>query len=198
MLRHRLVFIRHGETDWNAQGRLQGQQNIPLNARGRAQAAQAGRTALKLLGPAAVRDPALRFLASPLGRACETMELARDAMGLPPRGYDLDPRLQELTFGEWEGLTWPQVKDRAPEAARWREGDKWNFTPPGGESYAMLADRLQPWLDGLEGEAVVVSHGGVARALMAGIAGVPPERAALADVWQGRVLVFSGGRCSWI
>ena len=61
--------------------------------------------------------------------------------------YALEPALMELTFGEWEGLTWPQVESRDPAGARAREADKWNFAPPGGESYAMLAERLQPWLD---------------------------------------------------
>jgi broad specificity phosphatase PhoE len=198
MLAHRLVFIRHGETDWNAEGRLQGQKDIPLNARGRHQAAQAGKTALKLLGPAALASGDLTFVASPLGRARETMEIARGAMGLPAHDYTLDPRIIELTFGEWEGLIWPQVKARAPEAANWREGDKWNFTPPGGESYAMLGRRLEPWLESLQGDVVAVSHGGVARALMAMVGGMPQQRAALADIWQGRVIVFANGRFDWV
>ncbi len=196
MLQHRLIFLRHGETDWNVEGRLQGGQDIPLNAKGRWQAEQAGRTALKILGPAAAR--AIPFVSSPLSRARATMEIARAAMGLAPPDYALEPRVSELTFGEWEGLTWPEVQARAPQAAAWREGEKWTFTPPRGESYFMLAQRLQPWLDDLRGETLVVSHGGVARALMATIGGLAPERAALADVWQGRVLVFARGRFDWI
>jgi probable phosphoglycerate mutase len=198
MLRRRLIFIRHGETDWNAEGRLQGRQDIPLNARGRHQAEKAGRTVLRILGPEAVRSPDLPFLCSPLGRARQTMEIARAAMGLPVDAYSLDERVVELTFGEWEGLTWPEVKAREPTAASWREGDKWRFTPPKGESYAMLAERLRPWVESLDREAVVVSHGGVARALMAMVGGLPEERAALADIWQGRVLVFHNGKFDWI
>jgi broad specificity phosphatase PhoE len=198
MLRHRLVFLRHGETDWNAEGRLQGRQDIPLNAKGRAQAEKVGRTVARIMGPAALRSPDLLFVSSPLGRARQTMEIARAAMGLSVEDYALDERMVELTFGEWEGLTWPEVKARAPEAASWREGDKWRFTPPKGESYAMLAERLQPWIESLDREAVVVSHGGVARALMAVLGGLPEERAALADIWQGRALVFLNGKFSWI
>jgi broad specificity phosphatase PhoE len=196
VLKHRLIFLRHGETDWNVEGRLQGGKDIPLNAKGRWQAEQAGRTALKILGPAAVR--AIPFVSSPLIRARATMELARGAMGLPPQDYALDPRVSELTFGDWEGLTWPDVQARAPQAAAWREGEKWTFQPPNGESYSMLAQRLEPWLESLRGETLVVSHGGVARALMATVGGLPPERAATADIWQGRVLVFAGGRFDWI
>ena len=198
MLRHRLVFLRHGETDWNAEGRLQGRQDIPLNPTGRRQAETAGRMVARILGPAGLNSPDLLFLCSPLTRARQTMEIARAAMGLPIHDYVLDERLLELTFGEWEGLTWPEVKARAPEAATWREGDKWRFTPPGGESYAMLADRLRPWVAGLDRPAVVVSHGGVARALMCMLGGLPEERASLADIWQGRALVFLNGRYNWI
>ncbi len=198
MLQHRLIFIRHGETDWNAERRLQGQQDIPLNERGRFQARQAGRTALKILGAGKARLAELPCIASPLCRATETMRLARAEMGLPPEEFSTEPRLMELTFGEWEGLTWPEVKARSPQAANWREGDKWNFVPPGGESYAMLEERLKPWLEALNGEQVVVAHGGVARVLMAMLGGLAHERAALADVWQGRVLVFHRDRFDWI
>jgi probable phosphoglycerate mutase len=194
----RLYFLRHGETDWNAEGRLQGRQDIPLNALGRTQAAQAGRKLKKLLASRGDDLAALSFQCSPLSRARETLELARAAMGLPPDEGQLDPRLIEFTFGRWEGLTWPEVCAVDPQLARAREADKWNFSPPGGESYAQLAQRLEPWLAEQAGVSVIVSHGGVARALMAMIGGLPAERAPNADIWQGRVLVFVNGRFDWI
>jgi probable phosphoglycerate mutase len=197
MIRHRLVFLRHGETDWNVERRLQGQRDVPLNARGREQAADAGRIVTKILGERA-RSPDLPWLCSPLSRTRETMEIAREAIGLPPTEYEIDPRLVELTFGAWEGLTWPEVKAVAPYAANWREGDKWSFTPPEGESYAALCARIRPWLEELDREAVVVSHGGVARALMHLIGAAPTEQAALADIWQGRALIFHNGRYDWV
>jgi probable phosphoglycerate mutase len=126
------------------------------------------------------------------------MDIVRDAMGLGPGRYKLDGRLNELSFGAWEGLTWAEVEARDPEGASVRRKDKWNFAPPGGESYAMLGERLRPWLNGLAGDAFVVSHGGVARALMALIAGVPPARAAEAPIVQGRVLIFENGDCRWM
>ena len=138
------------------------------------------------------------FIASPLERARETMEIARDAMGLPPSRYRLDPTLKEISFGAWEGLTWPEVEARDPKGVRTRRRDKWIFVPPHGESYATLAERVRPWLDGLTGDAFVVSHGGVARALMTLIAGVTPAKAADAPITQGRALCFEKGRCRWI
>ena len=196
---HRLIFLRHGETAYNAENRLQGQLDTPLNARGREQARAIGGTLRSLLGPEIDRlDEAQAFFASPLVRARETMEIARDAMGLEPKRYHLDPVLKELSFGVWEGLTWPEIEVRDAKGLRARRKDRWAFAPEGGESYAMLAVRLRPWLDSLSEHAFVISHGGVARVLMALIAGVPPAKAVGAPIIQGRAIVFENGGCRWI
>jgi probable phosphoglycerate mutase len=196
-LAHRLIFVRHGETDWNVERRLQGQRDIPLNALGRKQAVAAGQTVGRIVGAAAVR-PTLTYVASPLERARQTMELLRATLHLPPQAYATDSRLMELSFGRWEGLTWPEVKALEPELAGGREIHKWSFMPPGGESYAMLAMRITPWLAAIGGDTLVVSHGGVARALLVLIGGMSQERAPLVDIWQGRLLVFESGRFEWI
>ncbi len=194
----RLYFLRHGETEWNVEGRLQGRQDIPLNALGREQAARAGKTLAKILRSRNLDAAALQFQCSPLLRTRQTLEIARAHMGLPADGGKIDERLIEFTFGRWEGLTWPEVCARDLELARAREADKWRFLPPGGESYAQLAERLKPWLAAQTEPSVVVSHGGVARALMALIGGLSEARAPNADIWQGRVLVFSAQRFDWI
>ena len=196
---HRLIFVRHGETAYNAENRLQGQLDTPLNARGREQARAIGGTLRSLLGPEIDRlDEAQAFFASPLERARETMDIARDAMGLKPGRYHLDPVLKELSFGVWEGLTWPEIEVRDAKGLRARRKDRWAFAPEGGESYAMLAVRLRPWLDSLSEHAFVISHGGVARVLMALIAGVPPAKAVEAPIIQGRAILFENGSCRWI
>ena len=195
----RIIALRHGETAHNAENRLQGQLDIPLNARGRDQARSLGK-ALGAEAGAEIReiDAASAFFASPLVRARETMEIVRDAMGLEPGRYKLDARLKELSFGAWEGLTWRDIEARDPKGLKARSRDKWSFTPPAGESYGMLAERLRPWLDGLNGDTFVVSHGGVARALMTLIAGVAPAKAAEAPITQGRALCFENGDWYWI
>lgn len=196
---YRIVFIRHGETAYNAEGRLQGQRDIPLNGKGREQASAVGRSLRKRMGVEIdALEAAGAFWASPLGRTRETMELARAAMGLPPKAYQLSDDLKELTFGRWEGLNWLEVELQDPAGARAREADKWNFTPPAGESYAMLADRLRPWLEARRGDCFMTSHGGVARALMYLIAGVEPIIAASVSIWQGRAIVFEGGGYKWV
>ncbi len=193
-LPHTLYFIRHGETDWNLEGRLQGQKDIPLNDLGRVQAEEAG-ARLRGLAP----DYAgLDYVASPMHRTRETMERLREAIFLDPKAYRLDERLVELTFGDWEGRTWKEVRKAEPQMAAARERDKWGYVPPGGESYAMLLDRLLPAAREVSRPTVLVSHGGVARALLAGLAGLPVYEAPRVDIWQGRVLVLENGKHRWV
>ncbi len=189
-----LYFIRHGETDWNAEGRLQGQRDIPLNDLGRVQAEEAG-VILKSLH-ASPED--LDWWVSPLLRTRETAELVRTSIGLYPAYYKTDDRLKELTFGRWEGMTWKDVRRSDAGGAARRERDKWNAVPPDGESYAMLTERIRGFLPTLRQDSILVSHGGVARALMAMIGGIAEHRAASEEIWQGRVLVFREGSCRWI
>ena len=194
-LKHRLIFLRHGETDWNVERRLQGQKDTPLNGCGRDQARQVGRAVRRWRG---AELDGLHFVASPLDRTRETMQLARSAMGLDPTAYTTDARLMELTFGRWEGLTWDELQARDPRAADAREGDKWSFQPPDGESYAMLAERLEPWLASVKRETLVVSHGGVARVLMAMIGGADTAKAPKFEILQGRALIFEAGKFGWL
>ena len=112
-----LYFARHGETDWNRERRLQGQHDIPLNALGRVQASRCGELLRGLLErdgrPAAQYD----YVSSPLGRARETMELMRAAMGLDPGAYRTDARLMEMSFGRWEGFTFAELQAREARGA---------------------------------------------------------------------------------
>ncbi len=196
---HRIVFVRHGETSYNAESRLQGQRDIPLNGKGREQASAVGRAlGVELADELARLDAAGAFYASPLVRTRQTMELARAAMGLAPERYHLSSTLKELTFGDWEGLTWPEVEARDPAGAEAREADKWNFAPPRGESYAMLVERVRPWLAAREGDCFVASHGGVARAFMVILADASSAEAATANIWQGRALIFDRGGYRWV
>jgi broad specificity phosphatase PhoE len=189
-----LYYIRHGETDWNVAGRLQGRRDIPLNARGRAQGAHCGGLLRDLLARDK-RDPGdLDYVSSPLQRACQTMELMRSVLGLPPDGYKVEPRLAEIAFGEWEGFTIAQLHLRDPQRIAAREHDKWHFLPPGGESYEMVSARIREWYEGLARDTVAVAHGGTARGLIAYLGIAKPAAAPLIDIAQGVVYVFEGER----
>jgi probable phosphoglycerate mutase len=187
-----LFFVRHGETQWNSLGRLQGQRDSDLTALGRQQALESGEILHELAGRDSRDLAQLYYVASPLGRARATMEHMRAGLGLDPNDYGIDARLGELSFGRWEGVSYAELQAREPDLLAARERDKWNFAPPGGESYAALLTRVTAWHATVPRDSVIVAHGGTARALVAlrGIA--EPEQAATYSVDQGVVYVFAG------
>ena len=188
-----IYYIRHGETAWNAQGRFQGSQDIPLNDLGRGQAVAAGAILGDLLAGDG-REPAfLPFVASPLGRARMTMELVRDAMKLPPADYSVDGRLREIGYGQWEGLTLGEMKLNDAATFARRDVDKWGVAAPSGESYASVTLRMRDWLNSLVTDTVAVAHGGTMRALMVALGVATPLEAADTPIGQGVVYVFSDG-----
>jgi probable phosphoglycerate mutase len=191
--RRQLYFVRHGETDWNAERRLQGRRDIPLNALGRRQAARSGELLANLLAISGATPQQFAFTASPLSRARETMEIMRAELGVPPQDYTIDARLAELSFGKWEGLTYKEVRALDRSVLATRDRDKWNFQPPGGESYAQLLVRVREWYDGMAGDTIIAAHGGVARALLVLYAVKSPAEAPLGDVAQGVVYEFAPG-----
>jgi probable phosphoglycerate mutase len=184
-------FVRHGQTAWNVEQRLQGQADTGLNALGEQQAAANGRRLAGLLPDPAAFD----FVASPLLRTRRTMEVMRAAIGLDPFAYRTDPRLMELHFGDWQGLTLAEVEARAPGSIAARTADKWNFCPPGekAESYAMLTERVRSWLEDLARPTVCVTHGGVIRALFVLSGVLSPAEAAERDISQDSLFRLDEG-----
>ncbi|ANW03815.1 histidine phosphatase family protein [Bradyrhizobium icense] len=188
-----IYYIRHGETSWNAEGRLQGAQDIPLNDLGRKQAAHAGNILAELLAHDGRDTSALPFVASPLSRARATMELVRGAMKLPPESYSLDDRLREIGYGVWEGSTLAEMQAADPVLYAKRLTAKWTMAPEGGETYAEVQDRMRDWYDSLRADTVAVAHGGTARALMVALGIETPQSAADLVIEQGAVYVFRDG-----
>ena len=190
MPRPTIYYIRHGETEWNALGRLQGTQDIPLNALGRVQAVQAGNILSQLVarnGHDAMRLP---YVASPLSRARATMELVRETLQLPVEDYALDARLREIGYGKWEGATLPEMQAADPVFYAKRLTEKWTLAPEGGETYADVERRVRDWYDQLTGDIVAVAHGGTARALMVALGFETPNSAVDLPIQQGAVYVF--------
>ncbi len=190
-----LYFLRHGETDWNAVQRYQGQTDIPLNEKGRGQAARNGRVLGEHLGPL---KSSLDYVASPMSRASETMQIARDAMGLEPDGFRRDTRLVEQHYGHWEGKLWSELPSLDPDGFAARLRDKWGWCPVGGESYRMLTDRIAPWLAEVEADTVVASHGAVSRALRGLVLGMSGPEITELEVPQDKIMVLAGGKVSWL
>ena len=188
-----VYFVRHGQTDWNAEARFQGTRDIPLNDKGRGQARHNGATLKGLVDPAKVN-----FIASPLMRTRETMEIIRTEMGLDPQAYQTDDRLKELSFGDWEGRTVTELEETQADLWAARQTDKWFFRPPQGESYQDLADRLRSWVNEIDGPLVVVSHGGVNRGLRFLLSDHDNETLANALIPQDKVMIIKDGVVSWV
>lgn len=129
-LRAKLVLVRHGQTDWNLEGRYQGGSDVPLNATGRE---QAERLAMEL---SASRYEAV--YSSPLRRSLDTARAIAQGRGLE---VYLDPRLKEIDLGEWEGMLATHIAAEYPELYRQWEKDPRLVRPPGGESIREVHDR---------------------------------------------------------
>lgn len=185
----RLVLLRHGQTEYNAGSRMQGQLDTELSELGRDQAAAAADVLAK-------RQPLL-IVSSDLRRALDTAVVLGERAGQPVL---VDTRLRETHLGDWQGLTHAEVDDRAPGARQaWRDDARW--APHGGESRVDVAERSLPlvselvaeqseWgIDGPERPIVLVAHGGLIAALTAALLGLP------VDNWP----VLGGmGNASWV
>lgn len=189
-----LYFIRHGQTEWNRTRRIQGQIDAPLNDTGREQAARNGR-ALGQMGPA-MKD--LPFIASPLSRTRETMEIIRETMGLPREGYAVDDRLKEIHFGSWQGSYWPDTPTSDPQGHAARERDPFAWRPEGGESYADLTERTAQWIAELTTDTICVAHGGVSRVLRGHVLCLDTADVPELSVPQDKILVLRSDGMDWI
>jgi broad specificity phosphatase PhoE len=191
----KLYFVRHGQTDWNRAQRYQGQRDIPLNATGRSQAISNGRALTRVLGGEA---ETIDYVASPLMRARETMELMRRQLGLSAYDYRTDDRLREIHYGHWEGELWHELATTDPAGYAAREADRWGWRPTGGESYRDLSERVAQWLCEVDRDAVVCAHGGVMRVLRGLSLALEPVEMFQLDVPQNKVLVIEAGRTRWL
>lgn len=182
-----LLLVRHGETDWNAAGRLQGQTDVPLNANGRAQA---------LALASRLRAEGIRAIgASDLSRARGTAEIVGGALGLEVALLDAD--LRERGYGAWEGLTRGECAARHPEAWARHVADP-RTPPPGGETAEALLARVVPAIhraaERLASPAVLVTHGGVMRAFLSAVldgpvaGAVAPRAVPNGGVWRVRLV----------
>lgn len=186
-----IYLVRHGETEWNRDGRLQGQSNSTLTERGLDQARSVGMLLRQLVGA----GDGMPVIASPLERALRTAEAICGTLGRDPAGLRTEDLLKEIGFGRWEGMTFAEIAAADPENWRRFEQDRWGFAPPGGESYAMVAERARRWLQDSSAirEKIVVAHGEFGRVLRGLYLGMPSEEMFALDVPQDAVFRLSAG-----
>jgi alpha-ribazole phosphatase len=178
----RVLLVAHAETSWNVAGRFQGQTDVPLSEHGRQQAARLqARLASETIDVA---------YASDLCRAWETATIVMQSHSLP---LHAEPRLRELRFGAWEGMTREEIRAADPDAFSAWEANPDRLAPPGGESLADVEARVQSFLDSLrqrepvERETILATaHRGSLRVLLCLALGIPT-----AAMWRFRLNVAS-------
>ncbi len=185
----RFCLVRHGQTDWNLEGRLQGQSDVPLN--------QTGRTEARSLAEKLSGTPFKAIFSSDLARAWETAEIIAGALGVP---ITAERRLREINQGEWEGQLAEDIRASHDEYWEHRNVDAEHFRPPGGESVTEVAERVQAAMNQIAsqyptGEILIVSHGLALATIICREKGIPfgnafsviPENAVPIWVdWKGR------------
>ena len=152
----KLALLRHGETAWSVEGRIQGRSDVPLSAAGRA-ALRAFKLPTECAG--------LRIVSSPLARCVETAAL----LGAPQA--EREPRIVEMSWGAWEGRRLAELRAELGRAMEENEARGWDFRPEGGESPREVLARLQGWIAGLAESTLAITHRGVIRALFAAASG---------------------------
>jgi broad specificity phosphatase PhoE len=184
-----ILLVRHGETEWNRERRIQGRLDSPLTERGIAQARAVGRLVSSL------PDKALaRVVASPLGRARQTAKIICEQLALCPE-LVTDDRLREISVGSWDGLTYRDIALRHPGIFDGAGRHEWYFRSPDGDTYEAFAARVAEWLcEAVEQRLLVaVTHGIVSRVMRGLYAGLPREVALVLPVPQDKVFRLSGG-----
>lgn len=158
-----IILLRHGQTQWNAQGRYQGVLNSNLTALGQAQAKE---NALKIEKNFNLNED-LKFFSSPLGRARETSFIVAETLGIDKSEIIFDGNIQEISYGIFEGKTKIFCKTEYKKEFEERETNKWDYILEGGESYEMLTQRINVWLERVKNEkrVVLVAHEMINRAL---------------------------------
>jgi probable phosphoglycerate mutase len=159
----RIILIRHGETEWNVEGRYQGQLDSPLTKRGKKQAKINAQKVKKLFDT----FDNIKIFSSPLGRTKSTAVIVSKELGVDFNKIIFDDRIAEFNYGMLEGKTKGYCKENHSDIIEAREINKWFYQIKRGESYELVANRVKEWLDELDdsGTTIVITHEMVGRAL---------------------------------
>ncbi|MEO9895686.1 MAG: histidine phosphatase family protein [Paracoccaceae bacterium] len=177
MTNHEIYVLRHGETEWNKAGRMQGALDSPLTEKGRRQAADQG----KILDRCNLTG--FTWFSSPQGRSIATAALA-----VPNVTPELDSRLAEISVGDWDGADRAEMQKAAPHVFELDAELEWYDHAPGGEGFDALETRCRSFLNDLSGPAVIFTHGITSRFLRCLAQGLPIE--AFSDVDGGQGIIY--------
>jgi broad specificity phosphatase PhoE len=186
-----IYFVRHGETDWNREGRIQGQIDIPLNGEGHQQGVNIARGLKRFLGKTKID----RFVVSPLLRARQTFNYLADAFDIPETRAEVTPAMAELAFGIWEGRYFRELKTHAAYPKDLQKRFAWR--PEDGESYADGIERVRQWIGRIDGPTVIVAHGAIGRCLIGLVSDLPNQDIIKASTPQGHFCRLMDGAIDW-
>jgi broad specificity phosphatase PhoE len=187
-----IYLVRHGETTWNQMGRQQGHDDSSLTETGLEQARAAGRALRREI--ADIRSVCIET--SPLGRARQTARIISEGLGVDPETIIVTPLLIEHHLGSWQGLTQAEIDDRYPGAWQAREENKWDYVVPGGESYALVAERAKRWLASARHApiTIAVTHAIISRTLQGAYGGFTARETVARSHRQDRIYRLHEGR----
>ena len=168
-----VYLLRHGETVWNREKRLQGHKDTPLTLHGIEQARAMGHQLKKSLKDIKPKY----FFSSPIGRAYQTAVIIADAINFDTDTIVLENKLKEITFGDWDGLNMEEIIADYEGIWKKRNNSKWQFSPPNGESYAAANERIKEFLGQLPKErpVVIVAHGSLNKVIRGCWGNLTPE-----------------------
>lgn len=194
-----VFFLRHGQTAWNAEKRYQGRKDIPLDDTGRAQADANGLFLRDILDEAGLDPERMKWTASPLGRARETIERVRKAFSpksLPDIAFD--SRLVEISYGDLEGRLQRDLSFEQMPPHGQRDDKFWYSRPQGGESFDDVSERVRAVIHEIDRPTVMVAHGGIVRVMRHVIAGDAQVDVVNWPVPQNGVMHFHKGKMRFI
>jgi broad specificity phosphatase PhoE len=186
-----IYFIRHGETDWNREGRIQGQIDIPLNDAGHQQAVAISRGLKTFLGNSKID----LFVVSPLTRTRQTMGYLAREFDIPQSRIETEPAMLELAFGIWEGHYFKDLKTN-PEYPKDLD-HRFRWRPPEGESYEDGLERVRQWIGRIDGPTVIIAHGAIGRCLIGLVSDLAPSALIKMPTPQGHFCRLQDGRIDW-
>ncbi|HZS46005.1 MAG TPA: histidine phosphatase family protein [Blastocatellia bacterium] len=189
-----IYLVRHGETEWNRERRVQGRQDSPLTALGKIQAARVGLVLKTFDGLR--RSPLI--ISSPLMRAETSARIIGDALNANETNFQVDDRLSEVSAGEWEGLLYTKIETEFPETVEHRRHPEWYFDAPMAETTESAVQRATSFLKSAEsyGNIIVVTHRIIGAIIRGTYSGLSTTEALASDFPQESIFQLHNGRIS--
>jgi len=187
-----IILLRHGQTQWNTQGRYQGQLNSNLTLLGKTQV-KANAQKLRSLDK---QWSKIKIFSSPLGRARESVVILCNTLEIAHERVAFDERLAEFSYGLFQGKTRQECAREYPEVLKAREANKWHYQLPKGESYAIVSKRVENWLEDIKSEewVMVVAHEMLNRTLRGLYCGLTQEETLALRQPNDQVLLLAEGK----